>query len=145
MGLWRAVAGLALCIGVAGCAVFDNSEAPDQVRLTSLALAESPIVDIRYPALLSYEARGDVQVIDSCFLWYDKNADFTSFRSTLWLGEGPYCFYPESGTGPDAVQAMLITGHPGTYLVEGYVRYFADGITRKSNPLTTEVTVRRRY
>src|SRR3546814_16696894 len=73
-----------------------SADAPDQIRLTGLEVAANPTVDIRYPALLSYEARGDVQVIDSCFLWYDKDAGFTSFRSTLWFGEGPYCLAQES-------------------------------------------------
>lgn len=145
MRMRLAVTALAFGASVAGCAVLDSAEAPDQIQLTGLEVADSPTVDIRYPALLSYEARGDVQVIDSCFLWYDRNADFTSFRSTLWLGEGPYCFYPESGTAPDAVQAMLVTGYPGAYLVEGYVRYLTDGELRKSNTVTTDITVRRRY
>ncbi|HEY9550171.1 MAG TPA: hypothetical protein VIR45_11775 [Kiloniellaceae bacterium] len=140
-----AVTALALGVSVAGCAAFDGADAPDQIRLTGLEVAANPTVDIRYPALLSYEARGDVQVIDSCFLWYDKDADFTSFRSTLWFGEGPYCFAPESGAGPDAVKAMLASGYAGSYRLEGFVRYSDGGVTRESNWLSTEVTVRPRY
>lgn len=145
MGIRLALTGLALTMTLAGCAAFDSAEAPDQIRLTGLEVADNPTVDIRYPALLSYEARGDVQVIDSCFLWYDKDADFTSFRSTLWLGEGPYCFAPESGAGPDAVKAMLASGYAGSYGLEGYVRYLAGGELRTSNRLATEIAVRRRY
>src|SRR3546814_17409119 len=75
-----AVTALALGASVAGCAAFDGADAPDQIRLTGLEVAANPTVDIRYPALLSYEARGDVQVIDSCFLWYDKDADRSEER-----------------------------------------------------------------
>src|SRR3546814_20500658 len=120
-------------MAVAGCAAFDSSEAPDQIRLTGLEVADNPRVDIRYPALLSYEARGDVQVIDSCFLWYDKDAGFTSFRSTLWLGEGPYCFAPESGAGPDAVTAILARGYAGRSGREGYAPSPPGGAPRPSN------------
>src|SRR3546814_18828893 len=94
-----AVTALALGVSVAGCAAFDGADAPDQIRLTGLEVAANPTVDIRYPALLSYEATGDVQVIDSRFPWYDKDAGFTSFRSTLWFCEGPCCFPPETGPG----------------------------------------------
>lgn len=145
MGMRLASTGLALTMSVTGCALFDGADMPDQIRLTGLEVADSPTVDIRYPALLSYEARGDVRVIDSCFLWFDKHADFDSFRSTLWFGEGPYCFAVEGDSGPEAVPSMLITGYAGTYRLEGYVRYVGGGIYRKTNSVATEITVRRRY
>src|SRR3546814_1593520 len=83
-----ALSGLILAF-IAACAGSDGTDT-ERIRLTGFTVAEDPKVDVRYPAVLAYEANGGVQVIDSCFLWFDKNADFTSFRSTAWLGEGPY-------------------------------------------------------
>ncbi|HEY9537797.1 MAG TPA: hypothetical protein VIS03_09420 [Kiloniellaceae bacterium] len=137
-----ALSGLILAF-LAACAGSDGTDT-DRIRLTGFTVAEDPKVDVRYPAVLAYEANGGVQVIDSCFLWFDKNADFTSFRSTAWLGEGPYCFAPDSGVGPNAVKAMLVTGYPGTYRLEGYVRYYGAGVRRTTDRIATEITVTRR-
>jgi len=128
-----------LVAGLAGCAGSDGTLEPNRLRVTGLEVADDPKADVRYPALLTYEANGDVQVIESCFTWSGEPYGF------LWYPNGPYCFGPESGGGPDAVQSMLLTGYPGTYRLDGYVRYFGDGVARSSNRVSTEITVTRRY
>lgn len=140
-----ALTSLALAMSLTACAGTESANAPDRIRLTGLDVAIDPKVDVRYSALLTYEARGDVRVIDSCFIWSDKDADFTSFRSTIWFGAGPYCFGPESDAGPGVVKSMLATGYPGTYQLEGYIRYAVGDDRRRSNRLSTEITVTRRY
>jgi hypothetical protein len=145
MGKNLALTCLALAMSLTACAGTQSMDAPDRIQVTGLDVANDPKVDMRYPVLLTYDAKGDVKVIDSCFLWFDKAADFTSFRSTTWLGEGPYCFSREEDVGPDTVKSMLVSGYPGTYQLEGYVRYYAAGVSRETNHVSTEIIVSRRY
>lgn len=121
--------GLALALGLSACSLFDDPVASDRISLTGLEI-QSPTVDTRYPALISYEAQDDVRVIESCFLWSDA---------------GPYCFAPEGATDAGVVRSMLVTGYAGTYQLEGYVRYEAGGERWRSEPVTTEITVEPRY
>jgi len=137
--------GLALAVSLSACAGTQSMNAPDRIQLTGLEVAKDPKVDVRYPALLTYEEKGDVRVIDSCFIWSDKDADFTSFGSAAWFGDGPYCFGPESDVEPGTVKSMLASGYPGTYHLEGYIRYQAAGISRETNRVSTEITIDRRY
>src|SRR3546814_19843106 len=116
-----ALSGLILAF-LAACAGSDGTDT-DRIRLTGFTVAEAPKVDVRYPAVLAYEANGGGQVIASCFLWFDKTAEFKSFRSTAWLCEGPYCFAPDSGVGAHALKAMLGTGRSEHYRLEGSVFY----------------------
>ena len=139
MRVHLALAVLTVAAGLAGCASTEGPLEPGRLRVTGLEVANDAKVDVRYPALFTYEANGDVQIYDSCFLWSDPASDLTLF------GEGPYCFAPETGPGPGAVKAMLISGYGGTYRLEGYVRYFGGGILHSSNSVSHEVTVKRRY
>src|SRR3546814_15772167 len=84
-----ALSGLILAF-LAACAGSDGTDT-DRIRLTGFTVAEDPKVDVRYPAVLAYEANGGVQVIDSCFLWFDKNADFTSFSRSEERRVGKEC------------------------------------------------------
>jgi hypothetical protein len=139
-----AFSGLILAFGLAACAGFESTEAPNQIRLTGLEVASDPKVDVRYPAVLTYEAAGDVRVIDSCFTWFDADFQPLWLRDSTLFGNGPYCFALENDIGPDAVRSMLVTGYSGTYYLEGYLRYSAAGVGQKTNPVSTEITVTRR-
>jgi hypothetical protein len=145
VGKILALTGLALAASLTACAGTQGLDAPDRIELTGLDVAADPQVDVRYPALLAYEAKGDVRVLDSCFTWTDQNPDLTWFDYKKTWGDGPYCFGPERGADPGAVKAMLATGYPGTYQLEGYVRYLAGGALWETNRLSTEVTVAPRY
>jgi len=138
MRIRLAFAGLALAVALAACAGGEGTLEPDRIRVTGLEIADDPKVDVRYPALLTYEANGDVRIIDSCFTWSDAGSRLA------WLSsDGPYCFAPESGPA-NAVKAMLVTGYVGVYQVEGYVRYASGGTLRRSNTASSEITVTRR-
>jgi hypothetical protein len=129
---------LALAVGLAACAGSDGTLGPDRIRVTGLEVADDPKVDVRYPALLTFEADGDVRIIDSCFTWADTGSRLS------WLSDGPYCFASEKSPA-NAVRSMLLTGYAGTYQVEGYVRYASGGVLRRSNSASSEVTVTRRH
>ena len=92
MGKSFALTGLALAASLTACAGTQSPEAPDRIALTGLDVAADPRVDVRYPALLTYDARGDVRVIDSCFTWTDQDPDLTWFDYKKAWGDGPYCF-----------------------------------------------------
>jgi len=121
--------GLALALGLSACSLFDDPVASDRISLTGLEV-QNPIVDTRYPAVISYEAQDDIRVIESCFLWSDA---------------GPYCFAPEGATDSGEVKSMLVTGYAGTYHLEGYVRYEAGGERWRTDSVSTEITVDPRY
>ena len=133
-----ALTGLALAVILAACAASDGRLEPDRIRVTGLEVADDPKVDVRYPALLTFEANGDVRIIDSCFTWSDSGSRLN------WLSDGPYCFAPDSSPA-NAVRSLLVTGYPGTYQLEGYVRYASGGVLRRSNSASSEIIVSRRY
>jgi hypothetical protein len=131
-----AFTGLALAVGLSACAATEEGPLEaNRLRATGLEVAGDPKVDVRYPAIMTYDVNGDVRVIESCFSWSGEDDGFP------WRPNGPYCFGPEPGGGAEAVTAMLATGYPGTYRLEGYVRYVGDGVPRNSNRVATEITV----
>ena len=139
-----ALSGLSLILGLAACAGSPEGPLePNRIRLTAMEVAADPKVDVRYPVLLRYDVDGDVRIIDSCFTWLDATSD-DWFDHATWYGDGPYCLAPESGQAPSAVRTMLVTGYPGTYRLETYVRYEAGGVLQTSNTVSNEVTVTRR-
>jgi len=140
-----ALTGLSLTLGLAACA--GSPEGPleaNRIRLTAMEVAADPKVDVRYPVLLSYEVNGDVRIIDSCFTWLGEKSPDEWLGAATWLGDGPYCLAPESANGPGAVRTMLLSGYPGTYQLEVYVRYEGGGVLQTSNAVSDEVTVTRR-
>ncbi|GAB4393646.1 MAG: hypothetical protein Tsb0032_13840 [Kiloniellaceae bacterium] len=130
-----AFTGLALAVGLAACAQSDGPLGPNRLRAVGLDVADGPRVNVRYPAVLSYEVNGDVRIIEGCYRWSATK------NGPLWSPQGPYCFDSELGGGANTVSSMLATGYPGTYRLEGYVRYVADGVARNSNRVATEITV----
>ncbi len=131
-----AFTGLALALGLAACTGSGEGPLePNRLRATGLDIAAGPKANERYPALLSYEANGDVRVIESCFSWSGEDDGFP------WRPDGPYCVGPEAGGGPGSVVSALVTGYPGTYHLEGYVRYVGDGVPHNSNRVAAEITV----
>lgn len=136
--------GVGLVLGLAACA--GSSEGPlepNRMRLTAMEVAADPKTDVRYPVAVRYEASGDLRIIDSCFTWLDETSgDWTDH--TTWYGDGPYCLAPESGQAPSAVTTMLVSGYPGSYRLEVYVRYEGGGVLQTSNTVSDEVTVTRR-
>ena len=138
----RALTGLGLALGLAACAGSPEGPLePDRIRLTAMEVAADPKVDVRYPVLLSYEVNGDVRIIDSCFTWLGEKSPDEWLGAAAWLGDGPYCLAPEGGELPGAVRTMLVSGYPGTYGLEVYVRYEGGGALRISNTLSGDVTV----
>jgi hypothetical protein len=136
---------LTLALGLAACA--GTSEGPleaNRMRLTALDVAADPKVDMRYPALLRYEASGDVRIIDSCFTWIDDDSFLQRLDEATGLGDGPYCLAPESAAVPGTVQTMLVSGYPGTYRLVVYTRYEGGGAVRTTNAVAQQVTVTRR-
>ena len=138
-------AGLALVASLAACFGADGAFASDRMRVIGLEVDGDPRVDMRYPAVLTYEASADVSVIETCFTWSDADPETTWLDRRLWFGNGPYCLGPESGAEPGAVKTMLVTGYPGIYHLEGYIRYMDGGVSRRSNRVSTEITVAPRY
>lgn len=140
-----AVTALILAVGLAACAGPSGGPLePGRVRLAAMEVAEDPKVDVRYPVLLRYEAAGDVRIIDSCFTWLDENASFRSLDDWTGLGNGPYCLLPAGEAGPGALRIMVASGYPGTYELRAYVHYEDGGVVRKSNTVSSELTVTRR-
>lgn len=139
-----ALTGLSLSLALAACAGSpDGPLEPNRIRLTAMEVAADPKIDVRYPVLLRYETSGDVRIIDSCFTWLDEASGDWLDHAT-WYGDGPYCLAPESGQAPGAATTMLVSGYPGTYRLEAYVRYEGDGVLQVSNAVSDEVTVTRR-
>ena len=139
-----ALTGLSLVLGLAACAgSAEGPLEPNRIRLTGMEVAGDPKVDVRYPVLLRYEVDGDIRVIDSCFTWLDETSE-DWFDHATWYGDGPYCLAPEAGDAPGAVRTMLVSGYPGTYRLEVYVRYEGGGALQISNAVSDEVTVTRR-
>ena len=139
-----AFTGLALALGLAACAGSEGALEPNRVRLTGMEAVSDPQVDVRYPVLLSYEASGDVRIIDSCFTWIDEDSALQRLDDWTGLGDGPYCLAPEGGDGPGTVKTMLVSGFPGTYRLVVYSRYEGGGEVRTTNAITEQVTVTRR-
>lgn len=140
-----ALTGLSLALGLAACAASpEGPPEPNRLRLTGMDVTADPKVDVRYPVLLSYEVNGDVRIIDSCFTWLGEKSSDGWLGAGTWLGDGPYCLAPESAGGPGAVRTMLVSGYPGTYQLEVYVRYEGGGVLQTSNAVSDEVTVTRR-
>lgn len=145
MNAGLAAIGSGLILALTGCTgAPEGPLEPNRLRLTGVEVAADPKVDLRYPAILRYEASGDVRVIDSCFTWLDKTAPDNWLDHATWLGDGPYCLAPESGREPGQVTTMLVSGYPGTYRVAVYVRYEGSGVLQTSNTLSEEVMVTRR-
>jgi hypothetical protein len=141
----RALSGLVLVLGLAACAGSPEGPLePDRIQLTAMDVAVDPKIDVRYPVLLRYDVSGDVRIIDSCFTWVDDGSPDGWLGDASWFGDGPYCLAPEGGEPPGAVRTMLVSGHPGTYRLEVYVRYEGGGALRTSNTLSDDVTVTRR-
>lgn len=122
-----ATAALAL-LATASCANGPDGEPmqAEGLKLTALTVAETLKAGVRYPAVMDYEAEGDVTVLVSCF---------------LWSGEGPYCFGSEQDAGGKQVTTMLITRNPGRYRLEGYVKYTAGGAEQESNRVASTIVV----
>ena len=137
--------GLVLAVSLAACVGAEGALASDGMRATGLEVAGDPRVDMRYPAVLTYEASADVRVIETCFTWWDADPETSWLDRKLWFGNGPYCLGPESDAEPGAVKTMLVTGYPGIYHLEGYIRYMDGGVSRRSNRVSTEITVAPRY
>lgn len=135
MSMRLAPAGLAVVtLALAACAGSEGALEPDRLRVTGLEVAEDPKIDVRYPALLTFEAKGNVRIIESCFTWAESGSRVD------WFSEGPYCFAPEGSPG-NAVKSLLLTGYAGTYQLQGYVRYASNGVLRCSNTVSSEITV----
>jgi len=118
-----------LILGLAACSGTASDTAPNRLNLTELKI-DTPKVDVRFPALLSYESQGEVTILESCFCFSDA---------------GPYCFGLEGDGGPGVARSMLVAGYAGTYEVQGYLRYLAGGESYKTNTLETEITVSPKY
>lgn len=114
-----------LLLLLAACSGTASETAPNRLNLTDLKI-DDPKVDVRFPALLTYETQGEVTLLESCFCISDA---------------GPYCFGLEGDGGPGVARSMLVAGYAGTYQVQGYLRYLAGGESYKTNTLETEVTV----
>ena len=118
-----------LVLLLAACSGTASETAPNRLNLTELNI-DDPKVDVRFPALLTYEAQGEVILLESCFCIADA---------------GPYCFGLEGDGGPGVARSMLVAGYAGTYPVQGYLRYLAGGESYKTNTLETEITVSPKY
>jgi hypothetical protein len=118
-----------LVLVLSACSGTASETAPNRLNLTDLKI-DDPKADVRFPALLTYETKGEVTLLESCFCLADA---------------GPYCFGLEGDGGPGVARSMLVAGYDGAYQVQGYLRYLAGGETFKSNTLETEITVSPKY
>ena len=124
---------VASCFAIASCATVPTGPlAPGELRLLKLQPPETIRAGVPYDVLVSFQVDGPPSISRACFFW-----------SGSISREGPYCFGVrdvEPGS-PGTFKVRLRTNNRGTYTLNGYVEYFRDGKTDKSNEVSAWIAV----
>ncbi len=123
------LSGILLSIAFSCATVPKEPLAPGEVRLISMEALGSGIKEgSAFPVNVFFEGEGRVEIKKACF-YESKERQYCSDVSYLILG------------AKRAFQVYLPSSKSGSYRVECYAEYVRNGETRKTNVITTQISI----
>lgn len=162
---------LSSCAGYTFGPLAKKKEYTGDVKLLNIQVPEAVHEDIPYDIVGTFESKEGVKIQSACFRWYSDRAQMTSpplhcfayevqtnqpigSVCSRWVAEGPHavmspltCVKVEDvqyGT-PGRFSVKLRTSNLNLVysLIECYLEYLQDGVTKESNKVTARIRVEK--